>query len=657
MFNFLASHHQRTYPFRPARRHYDQHAGRMGLYFRFFMTYAWPFRWGILFVLFFACTEACSTYLLSYYTKVVVDGILVVEPPAASTAKPGTVSREARPQHHDDILPTGRKPPTQSLGERMDRGIRLSRRPADAAGRLFSIFLAYAGTILFLNLMSRVSSRTRIRVGQAITTNLRDDMHRKVMILSMSYHNTQNPGRLLSRILYDVSTVQDQMLQTIINTGSQVLMIGVGFVILLGINLKLALLACIVLPFYILIHNRSRILLRETNMEQSHTNSCTYGLVAQKFDAIKAVQAYGREKHESLNFHRISAVFLRDALANALISSTMNRSCEILSSIGTNALVFLCGAVMVLNGEITLGTLLFAHGTAASLFGPVVQLSNTTITMSKLLVSLRRLAEILDEPVEIRQAGDAVRFPSPLRRGIELRNLRFRYNADSEPVFQDISLHVPAGSTLCIMGASGTGKTTLLLLLARIYQPDGGDILFDGIPLDKIDLGDLRTKVGLVPQEAQIFSGTVRDNICYGSPEATPTMIMRAAKAAELHDFILTLKVQYETLLGEKGTSLSGGQKQRLSLARALLTDPDLLLLDDCTSALDAATERKIQDTLQNVLTGKTSIIVSQRISMARRCDRIAVLANGVIAEYGTHAELVARGGFYSRLHAQQTEA
>jgi ATP-binding cassette subfamily B protein len=393
------------------------------------------------------------------------------------------------------------------------------------------------------------------------------------------------------------------------------------------------------------------------NRELRHTNSCLYGLVTQKVEGMKVIQAYAREGLERLHMHRLSACFLRDAVSQQAESAGL-QSCARIASGLTSAAIFVFAVHMVLKAELTLGEMLLVHGTVANLFMPVMQFTQLNIIVSNMQVTLGRMMHVLEAEPDIKEAPDAVPLPSPLRTGVEIHNLSFSYgNADAgDAVLRSVEFDVAAGSWVCLMGASGSGKSTLLHLLCRLYDPSHGIIRFDGVPLSKVRLDSLREKVGFVPQTPQIFSGTVRDNITYGKPDATPSEIMAAAKMAEMHDFILEMPVQYETLVGERGTTLSGGQRQRLSLARALLTDPEVLLLDDCTSALDANTERRIQETLARNLRGKTAIIASQRVSMAKRCDRIVVLENGVVSESGTHGELLAQGGFYSRLHAQQTE-
>ncbi|NOY79905.1 MAG: ABC transporter ATP-binding protein [Kiritimatiellaeota bacterium] len=643
--------HHRNYAFRPPRKEKEKRAGRFSLLVRFFRTYLLPYKWALTLCAVIVSLNACSVYLMAYYGRIVVDSILVVRPAGeASAAAPDRRRISAR-----DRTPTAHRTTRNGLGRRIDEPTPLTLRPPGAGPRLAGVFAAYVFTIVLLNFMARVVQRRRIRIGQNVTARLREDMHEKVLKLTLGYHRLYSPGRLLSRIMSDVGVVQRQMMQTVLSVVSNSVMIVVGVTLILSIQWQMGLIAFTAIPLYVLLYHSAKGKVRAVTRELRHTNSCLYGLVSQKFEANKAVQAYARERHELLNFHRLAACFLRDAITQQRISAGLGRSAGIISSL-TRGAIFLYGTHQILNGNLSLGQMMYAYNAAMSLFTPVLALSQLNVTVTRLLVILRRLVDILDEPVQIADAPDAVPFPAPLKQGISVRHIRFRYSPDADAILQDVTLTVPAGAWLCLMGASGAGKTTLLYQLARLYEPEAGQILYDGVPLRRIRMDSLRKRIAYVPQEPQIFAGTIRENITYGFPDAEPAQIMAAAKAAEIHDFILEMPVQYETLVDERGTSLSGGQRQRISLARALLTDPDVLLLDDCTSALDAETERRIQDTLARILVGKTAVIVSQRISMAMRCHRICVLSDGLVTEDGTHRELLTRGGFYARLYHQQTE-
>ncbi len=648
------SDHHRNIPFRPPRRVKSGGPAGTELQWRFFRRYLFPQKWRLALCIVLIGLNACSVYLISFYGRVVVDKILVVRPAGSSPAAADTGERRIWQPDRDRVR---HNLPRQGLGRRIDLGLTTKQRPPGAGRWLFGLAVLYVLTLLTLNFIGRAARLIRIRIGQTITGQLREDMHRKVMELGLSFHREHDPGQLLSRILSDVGVVQKQMMMTVGKLTQSLAMITVGSIILLTADWRLSAIVFVVVPLYAVVYRRARPRIRETTRELRHTNSCLFALVSQKLDGIKAVKAYARSGRERLNYHRLAACFLRDSLSQQRLSAGLSRTSGIISGVGSSA-VLLLGAHLVMHGEMSLGEMMFVYSATVSLFAPVLQLANISVTLNRLLVILQRIVEVLDRPLDIADAADAVPLPVPLRRGIRLRNVRFSYGTDpdAEPVFRDLNLSIPAGEWLCVMGASGSGKTTLLYLLSRLYEPTAGRILCDGVPLSRVQLASLRRDVGFVPQEAQIFSGTVRENICYGQPDAEPQQIMAAARAAEMHEFIVDMPVQYETLLGQKGASLSGGQRQRLSLARALLTDPHILLLDDCTSALDADTEHRIQNTLSRILIGKTAVIVSQRVSMAKCCHRICTIENGVISEYGTHAELLAGRGFYARLHEQQTE-
>lgn len=658
--------HSRDYPYRPPLIRRDESGTDWPLYLRFIRAYVWPSRWALAVCILLVAINSNYAYVISFFSRIVVDDILVIEPDVIPEAVKGISIMQP-----DRERQGGPARPAVGMGRQMEQVVAVNQRPPEAGRRLLILAVIYLITQFFFNTISRIATRHQIVVAQNIMAQLREDMHRKVLELSLSYHHAMSPGRLLSRILTDVDSAQAEMMALFVSGAHCFSMILTGTTILLFLEWRMALLAALVMPLYAWMFQRKRPEIRRLNQEQRHTNACLYGLVSQKIDAMKAVQSYAREPGEALAFHRLIGCFFRDAVKCQWIAQVLHVKAGLLAHL-CNCSIFLYGGKMVLDGEMTLGKLIFVQSATLNLFQPVLEATQLVFVLQRLRVSLVRLAGVLDKKPEIVDEPGAVEFPRPIRHGVEVRNLEFSYptgkmnrEADDDdeaapvpatPVLADISFTVKPGSWLCIMGASGAGKSTLLNLLSRLYEPVKGEILIDGIDLAKIRMLSLRRAVGVVPQEAQIFSGTMRENIAYGFPAAGNEEIMAAAKAAQMHDFIMEMQVKYETMIGQKGTSLSGGQRQRLSLARALLTNPELLILDDCTSALDANTERKIQETLSAVLQSKTAIMVSQRVSMAMRCHKIMVLENGRIKEYGTHKELLALHGFYAKLHSQQTE-
>ena len=641
----------RQMAYRPPRERKDKQAATFAECLRFLRTYAGPHWLMITLCVMLESASACSVYLMAYYGRVVVDRVLVI-----SAALPPDDADDAESRHitATDRGPAAHRPPGHGGLSEASRAMEAPLRPPRASSKLVGLFVLYALTILALNLAARGTQRTHILVAKSITAHLREDVHRKMLSLSRSYHQAHTPGRLMARVLSDVDAVQQQLMATIILASSSVITFAVGVAIVCALDWRIAAAAaCVMIPYSLSVR-RSHTRIQATNQELRHTNACLWGLVSQKLDSIRAILAYRGKRHEYLAFHRLSASLLRDAVEQSRLGARLSRTAQILTSLTTVGIFLYC-TLRVTAGVMTLGKMMYIYGASASLFTPVLQLTQVSLTLSSLLVLVARLTHVLDEPLAISDAPGAVPFPVPLHAGIDVRHVTFGFGDAEEPVLRDLDFRIKAGRWLCIMGPSGSGKSTLLHLLARLYDPTSGEILVDGIFLPNIRLQSIRNEVALVPQEAQIFSGTVRDNITYGRPGAEPSEIMAAAEAADCHGFIMDLPVQYETVVGEKGTTLSGGQRQRISIARALITRPQVLLLDDCTSALDAATEQHIQETLLHLMGGRTAVIVSQRVSMAMRCQRTIVLETGGVTEEGTHDELLANGGFYSRLYAQQT--
>ena len=335
-----------------------------------------------------------------------------------------------------------------------------------------------------------------------------------------------------------------------------------------------------------------------------------------------------------------------------MLSTGLSASCGTVSALAT-AGVFYLGALSVRAGTMSVGDLVFFNMSLGNLFSPLVSLVNMNATFQQMMVVISRVFEVLDEEILIQDRPNAVRLDR-IRGRIAFRHVYFRYQEAGDDILQDLDFSVRPGTSVAVVGPSGSGKSTLVKLLMRLYEPTEGAILVDDYDIRDIKLSSLRKHISMVPQEPVLFSGTIAENIVYGRDEATPEAIMDAARSAELHDFVLTLPTKYEARIGERGTNLSGGQKQRLAFAMAILTDPNILILDDTTSALDAQTEAKIQKTLDRIMEGRTTFVITHRISTAMRADRILVLDNGRMAGWGTHEDLLDEGGVYYQLHEQQ---
>ncbi len=508
---------------------------------------------------------------------------------------------------------------------------------------------------LFKGLGAYFSTYLMTDVGQRVVRDVRNQLFRHILNQSAGFFSRRTSGQLMSGITNDVNQIQ----QAVSETAGDLVREGLSVVAFAGLMFyydpKLALVvvtgAPIVLYPLVRLGQRVRRTSRRVQEELAHLSH----VATEAFTGHRIVKAFGAEGQESSRFQAASQRLYRTSLKVTSTVSILPPLMEFLGGVAVVGLIWYGSNRIGADGGMTQGDFLAFVVAAFMMYGPIKKLSRVNTNLQQAIAASERIFELLDTHSEVEERPGAG-ILEPLRDGIEFRNVTFTYEDGSgRYVLRDVSFPVTAGQVIALVGLSGAGKTTLVNLIPRFFDVSSGAILMDGVDIRDVTLKSLRAQIGIVTQETVLFDESIASNIAYGTPGATRAQIEAAARAAHAHEFIVTLPKQYDTWIGERGQRLSGGQRQRLAIARALLKNSPILVLDEATSSLDAESERLVQDALANLMRDRTSFVIAHRLSTVRRADAIIALERGRVAEIGRHDELLARpGGVYAKLYAQQ---
>ena len=489
--------------------------------------------------------------------------------------------------------------------------------------------------------------------GQRFVADLRNRLHDKLMRQSVRYHHDRKSGDLMSRVIGDVDTLQEVVINGVDNIlGNALSLIWVAGIIV-WLNWKvgtLTLLPLVVVAVMVWFFN-----LRVKGLYRAIRNRL--GDLSAKLQenllGMLIIKAFAREAYEQERFHQVNADYTTTSLKGVKVRSMYFPGVMTVGFLSNIAMIG-AGAYFVLRGEFTIGGLVAYRGYWWQLFAPVFSLAQVNEMIQRAIAAASRVFEVLDAPEEVTDAPDAIVLDT-VQGHIRFDRVNFAYTAE-RPILQDVSFQVLPGQRIGIVGPSGTGKTTILNLILRLYDPQEGVIYLDGTPLRQLQQQAFRRHIALVTQEPFLFNDTVRQNILFGRLDASDEEIETAARLANAHEFIMDLPQGYDTLVGERGVKLSGGQKQRICIARAFLANPRVLLLDEATASVEPESEALIQAALERLMQDRTTIIVTHRLSLVRDCDRILVIDEGRVMESGRHEQLVQKNGWYARMYRLQMD-
>ena len=517
-----------------------------------------------------------------------------------------------------------------------------------------ALYLAFS----FLSNLCRYAAQFVISpMRNGIVMRLRNDIYHKITILPVSYFNSRRRGDIISRMSNDLADIEWGVLTSVISLGKDPVNIIVFSTVLIFISPRLFLYFLIVMPLSVwLIGIIGRNLRRSASKGQAGLGHL-FALLEESLSGIRTIKSFTNEERSSRQFDQANASYARRMIHVATRRELSSPLSEVLLTVGL-AFILILGGLAVLQGELLSSVFVLFVILFARLVPPVQSMVRVYNNLQKANAAATRIFEIMDADETIIEKDNAVVLQG-FNTAIQYRNVSFAYRTDShaDPVYvlRNIDLDIPCGQTLAIVGPSGAGKTTLVDLLPRFYDSTDGQILIDGIPVRDLNINSLRAQIGLVSQDCILFNDTVANNIAFGRTDHTAEAVRQAAAIAHADEFISQLPQGYDTNIGDSGITLSGGQRQRLSIARAVLKNPPILILDEATSALDTESEIAVQQALNQLMQGRTCIVIAHRLSTIRHADHIIVMDHGTIAEHGTHDQLIARNGLYRRLVDMQS--